>query len=112
MALGITHAFVTAKTDGTDSSLLRPSNWNAAHVITMDTNTLMGKASAGTGPAEAIPVSAATIALLASADIPTILAYLGISPPTTGDFRLTLKTVAPIGWLMCNDQTLGSATSG
>jgi len=112
MALGVTHAFVTAKTDGSDASLLRPSNWNAGHVITMDTNTLMGKASAGTGPAEAIPVSAATIALLASADLPTFLANLGISPPTTGDGRITLKTTPPATWLMMDDGTFGNAGSG
>jgi len=112
MAPLVTHSFVTAKTDGTDTSLLRPSNWNAAHVITMDTNTLMGKASAGTGPAEAIPVSTATIALLAAADIPSILAYLGISPPTTGDAKLTLKSTADTGWLMFDDGTFGGPGSG
>lgn len=32
--------------------------------------------------------------------------------PTTGDAFLTLKTVAPSGWLLMNDGTIGSATSG
>lgn len=32
--------------------------------------------------------------------------------PTTGDAFLTMKTVAPSGWLMMNDGTIGSATSG
>jgi hypothetical protein len=112
MALAVTHAFVTAKTDGSDASLLRPSNWNANHTITMDTNTLMGKASAGTGPAEAIPVSAATIAMLASADIPSILAYLGISPPTTGDLKPTLKAAADAGWIMVATVGAGNVTIG
>jgi hypothetical protein len=31
---------------------------------------------------------------------------------STGDVKLTLKTVADTGWLMCDDQTIGSATSG
>lgn len=29
---GITHVFVSGKADGTDATLVRPSNWNAGHV--------------------------------------------------------------------------------
>lgn len=32
--------------------------------------------------------------------------------PTTGDAFLTMKTVAPSGWLIMNDGTIGSGTSG
>lgn len=32
--------------------------------------------------------------------------------PTTGDAFLTMKSVAPSGWLIMNDGTIGSATSG
>lgn len=31
---------------------------------------------------------------------------------TTADVKLTLKTVADAGWVMCNDGTIGNATSG
>lgn len=34
MAASVTHAFVSAKADGADASLVRPSNWNAGHVVT------------------------------------------------------------------------------
>jgi hypothetical protein len=34
------------------------------------------------------------------------------TPFSTGDVKLTYKTVADAGWLMMNDQTIGSATSG
>ena len=34
MALIITHQFVSSKPDGNDSTLIRPSNWNANHIIT------------------------------------------------------------------------------
>lgn len=34
------------------------------------------------------------------------------SVPTTGDLKLTVKTVADSGWLMLDDGTFGSATSG
>jgi hypothetical protein len=33
MALSITHNFVSSKTDGSDSTLIRPSNWNDTHAI-------------------------------------------------------------------------------
>jgi microcystin-dependent protein len=111
MTLAIKHNFVTAKTDGSDASLLRPSNWNDTHAITLATNNLIGRASAGAGAAEEIPTSAAVIALLASADLPTFLAALGISPATTGDGRITLKTTAPAGWVIMNDLAIGNAGS-
>ena len=33
MANPITHTFVSGISDGTDSTLVRPSNWNASHVV-------------------------------------------------------------------------------
>lgn len=111
MTLAIKHNFVTAKTDGSDSTLLKPSNWNDTHAITLATNNLIGRASAGAGAAEEIPTSAAVIALLASPDLVTFLANLGVSPATTGDGRITLKTVAPAGWVMMNDGGIGDASS-
>ncbi len=33
MPITITHAFTSLKSDGTDATLVRPSNWNANHVI-------------------------------------------------------------------------------
>lgn len=43
-----------------------------------------------------------------------MLAYIkaNITLPTTGDFKPTLKTVADNGWIMCDDGTIGSASSG
>ena len=31
--MGITHPFVSGKSDGADATLVRPSDWNAAHVL-------------------------------------------------------------------------------
>lgn len=41
--------------------------------------------------------------------IQTIIAGVNTS---TGDVKLTLKTAADAGWIMCNDGTIGSASSG
>lgn len=35
----ITHAFVSPKTDSTDTSIVRPVNWNADHVADIDLET-------------------------------------------------------------------------
>lgn len=37
--MAVTHAFVSGKADGGDATLVRPSNWNAAHTIDNDTIT-------------------------------------------------------------------------
>ncbi|HEY4364344.1 MAG TPA: hypothetical protein VGN17_25490 [Bryobacteraceae bacterium] len=44
MALQIVHSFLSQKADGDDTSLIRPSNWNAAHRVsgTLGTDQLAG----------------------------------------------------------------------
>lgn len=56
MAVSLKHAFTSAKADGADTSLVRPSNWNAEHDLTMATARLLGRTTAGTGAAEEISV--------------------------------------------------------
>ena len=111
MTLSIKHKFVSAKTDGTDATLIRPSNWNDAHDISLSTNSLIGRATAGAGPAEEITCTALARAILASADAGAVLVALGLGAFSTGDVKLTLKTSADPGWIMMNDQTIGSVSS-
>jgi hypothetical protein len=59
MALSFKHTFQSAVADGGDASLVQPSNWNAEHTITLATASLIGRATAGTGAAEEITLSAA-----------------------------------------------------
>lgn len=40
--MGVTHAFTSAKADGTDATLVQPSNWNAGHTVTDITGTIAG----------------------------------------------------------------------
>lgn len=56
MTVSLTHAFVSSIPDGPDATQVRPSNWNAEHVLSMDTARLLGRTTAGTGPAEEISV--------------------------------------------------------
>lgn len=57
MAVSLKHAFTSAKADGTDTSVVRPSDWNAEHVLTQATARLLGRTTAGTGATEEISVT-------------------------------------------------------
>jgi len=57
MAVSLKHAFASAKSDGADSTLVQPSNWNAEHSLQLATNRLLGRTTAGTGAAEEISVA-------------------------------------------------------
>lgn len=54
MAIQIKHRFQSMKADGNDTTLIRPSNWNDTHTLTISGETLVGRASAGSGDAEEI----------------------------------------------------------
>lgn len=112
MAISVKHKFTSLKGDGTDSTLLRPSNWNDEHNITLASGKLLGRMTAGSGLVEEIALTAIANSILSAADAATILSILGISPFTTGDVKITLKTAADSGWLMMDDGTFGSASSG
>jgi len=56
MAISLKHNFQSAVADGGDTSLVRPSNWNAEHDLTLATARLIGRTSSGTGSAEEISV--------------------------------------------------------
>ncbi len=52
MAISLTHAFSSGKSDGGDATLVQPSNWNANHTITMATARVLGRTTAGGGAVE------------------------------------------------------------
>lgn len=56
MAISLKHNFQSAVADEGDTSLVRPSNWNAEHDLTLATSRLVGRTTAGTGSAEEISV--------------------------------------------------------
>lgn len=109
MGITLAHNFVSAKGNGTDLTLIQPSNWNDQHVIKMDSGNLIGRQSAGNGAVEQIPLTAFMATLLAAVDAPTLAGLIGLA--TTGDAKLTLKIVADPGWVMMNDGTIGDALS-
>jgi microcystin-dependent protein len=112
MTLSVKHTFQSAKGDTPDVTLVQPSNWNAEHTLTCATDRLLGRTTAATGVVEEIPISDYMQSLLNVADLAALLAAAGFGAFTTGDVKLTMKTSADAGWVMCNDGTIGSATSG
>jgi microcystin-dependent protein len=66
--------------------------------------------------AELVAVIEGAGATLSKADngqlLTAIQALIAAASWSTGDVKLTMRTSAPAGWVMCNDGTIGSATSG
>lgn len=54
MTISLKHGFTSAKTDSGDTTIVRPVNWNAEHVLQQATNRLLGRSTAGTGDTEEI----------------------------------------------------------
>lgn len=52
MTISLKHSFASSKSDGTDSTLVRASNWNNEHTLTMATSRVMGRLSSGVGVVE------------------------------------------------------------
>lgn len=117
MTISIKHAFVSAKGDGGDATLVRPSNWNAEHATSMATSRLIGRLTAGVGAFEEIAITALVANALNSASGSAFLAALGLGGFETGDVKFTFATVAPAGWLLLTGgtgtppSTIGNASS-
>lgn len=90
MALTLKHAFQSAKTDGADSTLVQPSNWNANHTLTGSNNILFGTNGTGTGgeitvstglslSASTLTVAVGTSVQAWDADLDAIAALVGTS---------------------------------
>jgi len=110
MVVSLTHKFISAKGDGSDATLVRPTNWNDEHALVLATSKLLGRMTAGTGDVEELPVTSYMVNLLNTADYASLAAALGL--PTTGDARLTYKPGPDAGWIFANDGTIGDVGSG
>lgn len=52
MTVSLKHKFVNPKPDGVDTTVVRPSDWNDEHELELNSNRVLGRSSAGVGPAE------------------------------------------------------------
>lgn len=91
MAFHFKHAFVSAKADGVDPTVVKPSNWNAEHVATADGPGVVGRTAAGAGAMD----------LIAFATLLGQLLNPGMGLPWFGS-----SAAVPSGWLLCGGQLL------
>jgi hypothetical protein len=58
MTISLKHAFTNPKSDGGDTTVVRPSNWNAEHTLTQATARMLGRVTAGDGATEELDAAA------------------------------------------------------
>lgn len=58
MAVSLKHQFTSAKSDGGDSTLVQPSNWNAEHTLTLANNRILGRTAGTDGAVEELTATA------------------------------------------------------
>lgn len=107
MTISLKHSFQSAKADGTDSTLIQPSSWNAEHTLTLATSKLVGRTSTGTGAAEEIGVSARLALSAQTLDLATSGVTAGTY--TTGDMSLTVDTYGRLSAVSTAYTTLNKA---
>jgi hypothetical protein len=98
MTVSLKHKFTSAKSDGGDSTLVKPSNWNDEHDLTLAADRVLGRATAGAGAVEEIVCTAAGRALIDDADATAQLATLGATLASTTEVltgTATNRTVTP-----------------
>lgn len=79
MAVSLKHSFNNPKSDGPDSTVVRPSDWNAEHVLTLGNNRVLGRVSSGTGAVEEL--TGAQVRSIA--DVAQAGAFTGINTRTS-----------------------------
>jgi len=57
MTLQIVHPFVNLKADGVDTTVVRPSDWNDGHTITLAAGKVLGRDTSGAGAAQELPLA-------------------------------------------------------
>jgi hypothetical protein len=112
------HPFISPKADGTDSTLVKPSDWNAEHTVETDAAAVyLGRDASAPGPVQEFPINHAssgddfTIYTKAQVDAIIAAAIAALSPgPTTGDIIASFASAKP-GWLILNGITIGNVGS-
>lgn len=60
MTVSLKHAFTSAKSDGADSTLVQPSNWNAEHTLSAAAASVLGRDTSGAGTVQELPIAVDT----------------------------------------------------
>ena len=92
MTVSLKHTFQSAKSDSADTTIVQPSNWNEEHELTLATNKVLGRATAGTGAAEELSIGTALSisgGTLAVTTVPAANGGTGLNSPGTSGNVLT-----------------------
>jgi hypothetical protein len=100
MAVSLKHIFQSTLPDEPDATLVRPSNWNDEHNLTMATNRILGRTTAGTGAVQELTVGTGlTLAggsLTNAAPDQTVALTAGTAINVTGAYpNFTIDNAAP-----------------
>lgn len=57
MSISHVHTKVSSKSDGPDSTLIQPSDWNAQHTITLAGSKVLGRDTTGAGAVQELPIA-------------------------------------------------------
>jgi hypothetical protein len=68
MVLAFKHTKNLAQADGTDNTVVKPSDWNASHAVTGDAGNVLGIAPGGGTNVTQLPISTVGVAVLAATD--------------------------------------------
>lgn len=108
----IKHKKVSAKGDLSNSSLVRPSDWNNDHdILTVGSSVYLGQTATGPGPVKELPIVAApgddyTMWTKAAIQAALTEAMIAARLFATGDVVASLAPSKPGGWILCNGQGL------
>lgn len=94
MVVALKHKFQSAKADGVDTSLVRPSNWNDDHDLTLAASRLLGRYTASNGAAQEITVGSGLSLNASTGELNTAKAFpTGDVVGTSDTQTLTNKTL-------------------
>lgn len=60
MSVSLKHKFQSAKSDGADTTIVRPSNWNDEHDLTLAAGKVLGRDTSGAGAVQELPIAVDT----------------------------------------------------
>lgn len=93
MTVSLKHSFQSAKGDGTDATLVQPSNWNAEHTLTLAADSVLGRGSTS-GAATEISCTSFGRSVIACTDQNALGTLISSQQFTPSDVSVTFGKLA------------------